>query len=247
MKHRLVPAAASATFVALLGSSHAATPVPNFADVVSATPITVPVTVPGRVCRDERQFVQAPTSGAGAVIGAIAGAVIGHNVGGGFGRAAATGLGVVAGSVIGDQVEANNTPAADVALRRCQTVSRVESRVVGYDVMYEYAGQRYSTRMGRDPGARLAIEVRPADGGGEMLPAPADTSRQTAQAVPATVPQVVYYASEPTYYAPSPPYYFAPPAVYLSPFIGFGIGISGGYYRGHYGGYYSGRGRHEGH
>ena len=225
----------------------------EYADVVSATPVMVAVATPRQVCRNEAQVVQPGPSGAGAVIGAIAGAVLGHNVGAGFGRAAATGLGVVAGAAIGDQIEANNTPAAEVAVRRCQSVSRIESRVVGYDVMYDHGGQRYSTRMARDPGARMAIEVRPADAGGEMLPVPVEARTDgearwsqaapvpaAGQALPAS-PQAVYDAVEPVYLAP-------PPAIYLSPFIGFGLGYIGGYYSGgYYGGYYGGhRGGHRG-
>ena len=47
-------------------------------------------------------------------------------------------------------------------MRDCRTVSSYESRVVGYDVVYEYHGQRYTTRTASDPGPRLAIDVRPA-------------------------------------------------------------------------------------
>lgn len=247
MKHVLFPFAAMFGSVLCPLAAHAA----GYADVVSATPVTVPVSVPRQVCRNEQQIVQPAPTGAGAVIGAIAGAVIGHNLGGGFGRAAATGLGVVAGSVIGDQIEANNTPAAEVALRRCQMVNRVESRVVGYDVMYDHAGQRYSTRMARDPGARLAIEMRPAGVGNDMLPVPAeagidvplDAQTQWSQAspvpasdsTPGAPPQAVYYDAPQALFV-------APPLIYLSPFIGFGLGYYGGYYGG-YGGHHRGHGR----
>jgi len=220
MTHRLIP------FAALLCSA-VASQAAEFAEVVSATPVTVSVSVPRRVCRDEQQVVQPAPSGAGAVIGAIAGGVLGHQIGGGFGQAAATGLGAVAGSVIGNQVEANNTPPAEVPVRRCQTVNRVESRVVGYDVLYDYAGQRYSTRMARDPGARMAIDVRPAEAGTDTLPVPSEAvaDASTWQAVP-EAPAAVYYSPVPVLVAP-------PPMVYVSPFIGFGLGYYGGYYGGH--------------
>ena len=134
----------------------------ELASVVSSTPVIVSVAVPRQQCSDTQQLVQQRPSGAGAVIGAIAGGVIGHNLGNGVGRAAATGFGAVAGAVVGDQVEAANSPATEVPVRRCQTVTVYENRTVGYDVMYDYAGQRYSTRVPRDPGARMAIDVRPA-------------------------------------------------------------------------------------
>lgn len=216
--HPFTPSA-TALIAALVGplAAHAA----EFATVVSSTPVTASVPVARQLCSDSQQLVQQRPSGAGAVIGAIAGGVIGHNLGNGFGRAAATGLGVVAGSVVGDQVEAANTPLAEVPVRRCQTVSSYETRVVGYDVMYEYAGQRYSTRMARDPGTQLAVNVQPADSGG--LPAPADAGRDGTP-VPATpAPQTVYYAPAPqtVYYAPAP--------VYVTPAISFGFGYYGGY------------------
>ena len=204
----------------------------EFATVVSSTPVTASVAVPRQVCSDGAQIVQQRPSGAGAVIGAIAGGVIGHQIGGGFGRAAATGVGAVTGAVVGDQVEAANTPATEVPVRRCQTTTAYEQRVIGYDVVYEYAGQRYSTRMGRDPGKQFAVNVQPADAG--SLPAPADAG-QPGTPVPSTAgaPQTAYYAPyyapAPAYYAPA--YYYGPP-VYVAPVIGFGFGL------GYYGGYH---------
>jgi uncharacterized protein YcfJ len=123
----------------------------------------------------------------GAVIGAIAGGVLGHTVGGGFGRAAATGVGAVAGSVIGNHVEANATPATEVPVRRCQSVSSCENRVVGYDAIYDYGGQRYSARLGRDPGRQLAVDVQPSDGGA------AAALRTPTGIDPATPLQAAYY------------------------------------------------------
>lgn len=252
MQHPPGCTATAIATAALLGSalSPLAARATEYADVVSATPVTVPVATPRQVCRNEAQIVQPGPSGAGAVIGAIAGAVLGHNVGAGFGRAAATGLGVVAGAVIGDQIEASNTPTAEVAVRRCQTVSRIESRVVGYDVMYDFGGQRYSTRMARDPGDRMAVELRPVEAGNDRLPVPlaarADAEAQWSQAAPVPAPGALpALQADPQAVYPqtiySEPYYLAaPPAVYLSPFIGFGLGYVGGYYGGHYGGHYGG-------
>ena len=222
----------AAAVAALLGSglvapaAHAA----EYASVVSATPVTASVPVARQACSDEQRLVQQRPSGAGALIGAIAGGVIGNSVGGGFGRAAATGLGVVAGSVIGDQVEANTSPVTELPVRRCRTVSSYENRIVGYDVVYDYAGQRYSTRTARDPGTQLAVSVQPADAIGTNLPAPAYADPVLESAPP----QRIYYQP-----VPRSVYYYddAPAAVYLAPAIGFSIGYSGGYYGGS-------RGRH---
>ena len=217
-----------AAAVATLGTVCTAQAV-EMATVVSSTPVTASIAVPRQVCSDGQQIVQQRPSGAGAVIGAIAGGVIGHNLGNGFGRAAATGFGAVAGAVVGDQVEAANSPVTEVPVRRCQLVSSYEQRIVGYDVMYEYAGQRYSTRMARDPGAQFAVSVQPAEGSG--LPAPVDRLQEGTPVPSNAAPQTYYYS-------PAPPavYYGAPP-IYVAPLLGFGVG----YYGGYYGGY---RGRH---
>ena len=241
MSDRLVQSSLLIPLAAAVCAAFAGTNVQaaEYADVVSATPVATAVSVPRRVCRDEQQVVQHAPSGAGALIGAIAGGVLGHQIGGGIGQAVATGLGAVAGSAIGNQVEANNMPGAEVPVRRCQTLNRVESRVVGYDVMYDYAGQRYSTRMARDPGKRMAIEVRPAESGSDSLPVPAADGGANPVA-DASAWQEVPSAPQTVYYTQAPGYVVAPPTVYLSPFIGFGLGYYGGYYGGYHGGYYGG-------
>ena len=209
----------------------------DYATVVSSTPVTAAVPVPRQVCSDARQFVQQQPSGAGSLIGAIAGGLLGNSVGAGFGRAAATGLGVVAGSVIGNRVEADTNPVAEVPVRRCRTVNNIETRVVGYDVMYDYAGQRYSTRMARDPGTQFAISLQPADGTARALPVPAEAEATTTPLPPAyyePLPQTAYTA--PTYTPYYAPYgYYTGPAVYAAPIISIGFGL------GYYGGWRGGR------
>ena len=168
----------SALFVALLGSAFASQAA-EYATIVSSTPVNVPMTVAQRVCSNERQVVPAQQTGAGAVIGMIAGGVIGNAFGGGSGRALATGVGAMAGAVVGNQVEANTAVAAgtEVPVQRCQVVNTSQQRTVGYDVMYEYQGQRYSTRVDHDPGSRIEV-VRGSDG----VPTPVSAAAPQAQA-----------------------------------------------------------------
>ena len=212
----------------------------DYATVVSSTPVTAAVPVQRQSCTESQQIVQPQPSGAGALIGAIAGGVLGNSVGGGFGRAAATGLGAVAGGAIGNQAELSNNRGQTVPTRSCRTVNGYENRVVGYDVVYEYHGQRYTTRMANDPGPRIAIDVRPS------AQAPLDQVGPPARygsAVPA-YEQPSYqqpgYASEPSYVESSPSYYAAPPAYYAPapvyyprPYVVappvIGIGFYGGY------------------
>ncbi|MES2992287.1 MAG: glycine zipper 2TM domain-containing protein [Pseudomonadota bacterium] len=203
------------------------------ADVVSSTPVYATVAVLRQACSNEQQVVQRAPSGAGALIGAIAGGLIGNTVGGGFGRAAATGLGAVAGSAIGNQIEADGQPAAAAPVRRCQTVTRLEDRVVGYDVMYEVAGQRYSTRLARDPGTRLAVALQPADANGGMVPAPLMSSPVPSYDAPVDTAEA---PPPPIYHDPLPPpvYYYPAPSYYVAPSISFGIGYIGGWRGGRY-------------
>lgn len=254
MKTMIRTSTAAAAFAALLGAA-ASAGAAEYATVVSSTPVSGSVAVPRQECAQGERVVQQQPSGAGAVVGAIAGGVIGNQFGHGFGRAAATGAGVVAGSAIGNNVEANANPPTTVPVQRCRTVSAYESRVVGYDVVYEYNGQRYATRLPQDPGARLAIDIRPASGApldrvgpprtyGAVPPAYADAAPAYSDSPPmyddtAPVYPAGYYAPAPGYY--DGPYYGSP--FYVGPAIGLGIGywIGSSWHRGYRHGYYGGR------
>ena len=249
--NRAIPILTLSALVAAAAGSQAA----EYATVVSSTPVVVSLPATRRVCTDEQQMVQPAPSGAGTVIGAIAGGVLGNQFGG-----AGAAVGALAGSLIGTQAELNATPPVTVPVRNCRNVTQQEQRTVGYDVMYDYAGQRYSTRVARDPGARMAIDVRPAAATTEYAPVPAPaaaagadaqadgTGRVVYEPVPAIAenPQVVYAAPYPAYYPGYyPGYYYGAP--YYAPVIGLGFGYYGGYGYGRYGGYYGGyRGHYHG-
>jgi uncharacterized protein YcfJ len=161
LKSTALAASAFALFGAA-GSAQAA----EYANVVSATPVTSSFPVSRQECADAQRVVPSQPSGGGALVGAIIGGVIGNQFGHGAGRAAATGLGAVTGAAIGNNAELSNSPGQVVPVRDCRTVGSYENRVVGYDVVYEYRGQRYTTRTATDPGPRLAIDVRPSNGYG---------------------------------------------------------------------------------
>lgn len=218
----------------------------EYARVVSSTPVSGSVSVPRQECAEVQQVVQQQPSGAGALIGAIAGGVLGNQLGHGFGRAAATGVGVVAGSAIGNNVEANANPPTTVSSQRCRTVSGYQNRVVGYDVVYEYNGQRYTTRLPNDPGQRLAIDIRPAAAPLDRVGPPATYNAVPpayADAPTYTESPPAYVESGPAYYAPAPVYYGGPAYYgtpnYIAPVIGLGIGywIGSTWHRGYRGGY----------
>lgn len=95
----------------------------------------------------------------GAVLGAIIGGAIGHQAGKGDGRKAATIAGAVAGGAIGYQVDKNN--GSDPQRRvDCSAAGYYETReIVGFDVEYQYKGERYVSRLSYDPGNRLRVRV----------------------------------------------------------------------------------------
>jgi uncharacterized protein YcfJ len=230
---------------ACLAATGGAAMATEYGRVLSSTPVTAQVQVPQQQCTDQQQPMPTRTSGGGALLGAVVGGVVGHDLDDGFGRAAATGLGAVVGSVIGEHVEAGNTPATDISVRSCQSWTRAENRLIGYDVIYDYQGRRYATRLAQDPGPSLALNVR-------VMPV-SDVVAQAPLAEPDTlgVPQVVV-AAPPTVVYVTPPNYvsfgngygygYGGPWVGALPIIAVG-GYGGyGYYGGRYGGHYGGRG-----
>jgi uncharacterized protein YcfJ len=235
MNRPLKSTALAASALALLGAAGAARAA-EYANVVSATPVTSSVPVARQQCADGQRVVPSQPSGGGALVGAIIGGVVGNQFGHGVGRVAATTLGAVTGGAIGNQAEINNSPGQVVPVRDCRSVSSYESRVVGYDVVYEYRGQRYTTRTASDPGPRLAIDARPSGGapyddgaarGGYGAVPPANGDPSYEQGPPATYyapGPAPMYAPAPGYY-PAPAYYYGPPrAYYPAPVVSIGFG-----------------------
>jgi uncharacterized protein YcfJ len=215
-------ASARVGLLTLLAGACSAALATDYGTVISATPVSAQFAVPQPQCYDEQQQVQQRPSGGGALVGALLGGAIGNSFGGGMGRAAATGLGVVAGAALGDQAEAANNPPTTATVRRCQTAMRYENRVVGYDVVYEYNGQRYSTRTARDPGERIALNVTVAPEGGSYAVPPAPSLPP-----PVYNPPPVVYAPAPAYgYNYGDTYGYGGPSVVVAPRL-----VIGGYWR----------------
>ncbi len=170
--------------------------------VLSATPVTQQVAIPQQVCGNETIYSESrPTTGAGAILGAIAGGAAGNAIGGGSGRAAATALGVVGGALLGNQIEGGRPGYQNV--QRCTTETHYENRVVGYDVVYEYAGRQYTTRTQTDPGDWIPLSVQPAVQGMSAPPPPSYSSYDSGYPQPGVVVAT----------PPGPPAYVVPPPV----------------------------------
>lgn len=195
--------------------------------VISSTPLVQQTGVPRQVCSLVPVAVQTPNSGAGAAMGAITGGVLGNAIGDGGGRAVATMIGLVGGAIVGDRVEGSPQPQVQ-QMQQCSTQIVTESRTVGYNVVYEYAGRQYQVQMPNDPGPTVALQVTPV---GASAPAP-------AQAVITSV-QPVY--AQPPVYPVAPvvvPGYYVQPYVqpYYQPYYPpLGVSLNFGYSRGYYG------------
>ena len=203
----------------------------EYGSVISSTPVTRQVVVPSQDCADQPGYVQAPPSGGGALVGAVIGGLAGNAIGAGAGRAVATGIGAVTGAVVGQSVEASNAPVVPVTTTHCTYSRAVQSRIVGYDVVYEYNGQQRTARLARDPGTRIALAIGPADDVSTDT-VPLDMVQAAPRAIPAYPPPYPYGA--PVYDAYPYPYYGPYGYGYFGPsvFIGGRIGYGGGW-RGH--------------
>ena len=198
----------SCTLLTLCGLAQAQ----EFGQVLSRTAVYQQVAMPRQSCA-QTVTPNAPTSGAGAVSGALTGAVLGTIIG--EGRGAGALLGAVGGAIVGDKVEGN---ANSQPVTTCTTQTVMENRLVGYNVVYEYAGKTYNVQLPQDPGPTIALQIAPAG-----LPAATQPAVVTQPPVVYAQPPVVY-AQPPVVYAPAP--YYRPWPVNTS--INLGIGWYGG-------------------
>lgn len=101
-----------------------------------------------------------------ALAGAIIGGLIGHQFGDGNGKDVATVAGALIGASVANQRAYDNSgPRTYVDQHRTRTRcsdsydERSEERLTGYRVTYYVDGQRYVTRMDRDPGSTVRVAV----------------------------------------------------------------------------------------
>ncbi|HEX7339710.1 MAG TPA: glycine zipper 2TM domain-containing protein, partial [Rhodanobacteraceae bacterium] len=137
---------------------------PQYADVISATPIRQTTNHPTQQCHNEAVTVAKPVKDKheilGTAIGAVAGGLLGHQVGGGKGKTLATVAAAAAGGYAGHKIQENHQKNATETVNKqvCTTVNNPTTSVVGYTVKYKYNGTVHTTRMSHDPGARVEIK-----------------------------------------------------------------------------------------
>ena len=202
------------------------------ARVLSSTAVLQQVAVPRQVCTTQPVVQQTQPSGAGAAMGAIAGGAVGNSIGDGSGRALATMIGVVGGAILGNKIEGTRDEVRNV--QQCTTQTTYESRVLHYDVIYEYDNKRYSIKMPNDPGAYVRLQLQP------MGSIPGNSSSTTftspVSIAPAPVTTVTYV--QPAYAVPIHAHpataFTVYPAVRYAPVAPISLTIHGGHRHRHW-------------
>ncbi len=137
---------------------------PQYARVISVDPVRKTVNNPKQVCHDEVVTNTAPPKDqhqiAGTAIGAVAGGLLGNQVGGGKGKTLATVAGAVGGGYAGKKIQERNQKGqvTSTTEKRCETVNNSTTKIVGYDVRYEFNGVTRTARMDHDPGDRVQVQ-----------------------------------------------------------------------------------------
>jgi uncharacterized protein YcfJ len=137
---------------------------PEYAEVLAVKPVNETIKTPRQVCEDVTVTRQKPVKDqhqiAGTAIGAVVGGLLGNQVGGGTGKKIATVAGAVGGGYAGNKVQ-ENMQAGDTYTTtetRCDTVTDVSKKLVGYDVKYLLHGKEGQVRMASDPGSRIPVK-----------------------------------------------------------------------------------------
>jgi uncharacterized protein YcfJ len=137
---------------------------PQYAEVLAVTPVNETIKTPRQVCNDVTVTRQRPVQDqnriAGTAVGAVVGGLLGNQVGKGSGKKVATVAGAVGGGYAGNKVQEHmqNSDTYTTTETRCNTVTDISEKRVGYDVRYQLGDKVDTVRMAYDPGQR--IEVR---------------------------------------------------------------------------------------
>src|SRR5688572_9936634 len=144
-----------------------ATPVtvkePVYGDVVAVEPVTQLVQGTEQVCTDQvvqKRRAERFGNKDGAVAGAVVGGLIGSQIGGGKGKTAATVAGVVGGAYAGREIDRRHQGGQTYSEteRVCRNEPTSHQQTVGYDVRYRAEdGQVLTRRESAKPGERLLL------------------------------------------------------------------------------------------
>lgn len=137
---------------------------PQYAEVLAVTPVNETIKTPRQVCNEVTVTRQRPVQDqhriAGTAVGAVVGGLLGNQIGGGTGKKVATVAGAVGGGYAGNKVQEHmqNSDTYTTTETRCNTVTDVSEKLLGYDVKYQLGDKVDTVRMERDPGARIPVQ-----------------------------------------------------------------------------------------
>lgn len=135
----------------------------EYAEVLAVTAVTESVKTPREECKDVVVTKQAPVKDqhkiTGSVLGAVAGGLAGDAIGGGGKNTGAKIAGAVVGGVAGNRIQDSmqKGDTYQATERRCQTVTDVSERTVGYNVQYRLGDKTAEVRMDHDPGSTIPV------------------------------------------------------------------------------------------
>lgn len=142
----------------------------TYAQVIDARPVyrSVERVAPRQRCWVETSRVhQAPPSATGAAVtGGVAGGVIGHALGRGrSNKQMGAVVGAALGAAVGNDIARQSRASPSVRYReveRCDYVETLETsrELIGYDVIYRFHGQNYSTHTRHHPGDKLPVRIQ---------------------------------------------------------------------------------------
>lgn len=184
--------------------------------VISRTALYQQVAMPRQTCTQSAAVAPAQNSGGGAIIGAIAGGLIGSQLGGRDSKGITAMAGVIGGAMLGDKAESQGS--APQPITTCTTQTVYENRLVGYNVVYEYAGKQYNVQLPQDPGLTISLQVTPMNAPRSEVPVQTYYSTAPAVVEPATV-----ITESRVVYVPTPVYRYYPPN-YTNIHMGWGGG-----------------------
>jgi uncharacterized protein YcfJ len=137
---------------------------PDYAKVVSVTPVTESVKTPREECRDQVVTRTKPVKDthkiAGTVIGAVAGGLLGDAIGGGGKNTGAKVAGAAVGGYAGNKTQGKmqQGDTYQTTERVCNTVQDVSEHTLGYNVKYLIGDTLGEIQMDHDPGDTIPLE-----------------------------------------------------------------------------------------
>ena len=131
---------------------------PQYAQVVSSTPIKETVKTPRQECRNVTVTHRRPVQDENRIAGSV--------FGGGHGRSVATVVGALGGGYAGNQIQGamQDNDTYTTTQQRCKTVYDKSDKMLGYDVTYKIGDQQGKIRMDHDPGSQI-----PLDNNGQLV------------------------------------------------------------------------------